>query len=65
MEGFTCSPLGIVVEVGERHRGMSRNECTGQMEGRLHKQSKSGKGFLFLSLSPAAEGSGMVKGAPS
>lgn len=64
MEGLTCSPLGIVVEVGESHRAMPRNECTSQIERRLHKQSKSRKQFLS-SLSHIAEGNGMVKGAPA
>ena len=39
MEGLTYSPLGFVVEVGESHRGTSRDECISQMEQRLHKQS--------------------------
>lgn len=64
MEGLTCSPLGIAGDVGESHRVVLRNECTSQIEWRLHKQSKSRKQFLFFSLSHTAKGSGMVKGAP-
>lgn len=32
MEGITYPPLGFVVEVGESHRGKSKDECTSQME---------------------------------